>query len=63
MTFTGSTRVGKIPLQQSSSTTKKLSLELGGNVPFIVCDDADLDVAGTSLKVCKLKTPVRHAFQ
>ena len=39
LTFTGSTRVGKILMQQSSNTLKKLSFELGGNAPFIVCDN------------------------
>ncbi len=43
--FTGSTRVGKILMEQSAPFLKKLSLELGGNAPFIVCDDADLDIA------------------
>jgi len=45
VSFTGSTQVGKLLMQQSSSTLKKLSLELGGNAPCIVFDDADLDVA------------------
>ncbi|MGO8953844.1 MAG: NAD-dependent succinate-semialdehyde dehydrogenase [Rhodomicrobium sp.] len=45
ITFTGSTRVGKILMEQSASTVKKVSLELGGNAPFIVFDDADLDKA------------------
>src|SRR5579883_1547239 len=45
LTFTGSTRVGKLLMQQSASTVKKVSLELGGNAPFIVFDDADLDKA------------------
>jgi len=45
VTFTGSTAVGKKLLQQSSITLKKVSLELGGNAPFIVFDDADLDAA------------------
>lgn len=43
VTFTGSTNVGKILMKQSSSTLKKLSFELGGNAPFIVFEDADLD--------------------
>ncbi|MGC6378084.1 NAD-dependent succinate-semialdehyde dehydrogenase [Bisgaard Taxon 45] len=43
LTFTGSTRVGKILMAQSASTVKKLSLELGGNAPSIVFDDADLE--------------------
>ena len=45
MTFTGSTEVGRILMQQSAHTLKKMSLELGGNAPLIVFDDADLDVA------------------
>lgn len=45
LTFTGSTEVGRLLMQKSASTVKKLSLELGGNAPFIVFDDADLDAA------------------
>jgi len=45
ITFTGSTEVGRLLMKQSSSTVKKLSLELGGNAPFIVFDDADLEAA------------------
>jgi len=45
LTFTGSTEIGKKLMQQCASTLKKLSLELGGNAPFIVFDDADLDLA------------------
>jgi succinate-semialdehyde dehydrogenase/glutarate-semialdehyde dehydrogenase len=45
VTFTGSTEVGKKLMAQSASTLKKLSMELGGNAPFIVFDDADLDAA------------------
>jgi succinate-semialdehyde dehydrogenase/glutarate-semialdehyde dehydrogenase len=45
LSFTGSTEVGRILLRQSADTVKKLSLELGGNAPFIVFDDADLDAA------------------
>lgn len=45
LSFTGSTRIGKLLMQQSAATVKKLSLELGGNAPFIVFDDADLDAA------------------
>ncbi|MBL6853538.1 MAG: NAD-dependent succinate-semialdehyde dehydrogenase [Alphaproteobacteria bacterium] len=43
--FTGSTEIGKLLMRQSASTVKKVSLELGGNAPFIVFDDADLDAA------------------
>lgn len=45
VSFTGSTEVGRILLRQSADTVKKLSLELGGNAPFIVFDDADIDEA------------------
>jgi succinate-semialdehyde dehydrogenase / glutarate-semialdehyde dehydrogenase len=45
LTFTGSTEVGRLLMAQSAPTVKKLSLELGGNAPFIVFDDADLDAA------------------
>lgn len=45
LTFTGSTAVGKLLAEQSAATVKRVSLELGGNAPFIVCDDADLDAA------------------
>jgi len=45
LSFTGSTAIGKQLMGQSSATLKKLSLELGGNAPFIVFDDADLDAA------------------
>src|SRR5260221_6010222 len=45
LSFTGSTEVGKVLMEQCAGTVKKLSLELGGNAPFIVFDDADLDAA------------------
>jgi succinate-semialdehyde dehydrogenase/glutarate-semialdehyde dehydrogenase len=45
ITFTGSTEIGKLLMQQCASTVKKVSLELGGNAPFLVFDDADLDAA------------------
>jgi succinate-semialdehyde dehydrogenase/glutarate-semialdehyde dehydrogenase len=45
LSFTGSTEIGRLLMRQSASTIKKLSLELGGNAPFIVFDDADLDAA------------------
>lgn len=47
ISFTGSTEVGKLLLRQCAGTVKKVSLELGGNAPFIVFDDADLDLAVT----------------
>ncbi|KAM0258669.1 hypothetical protein ACHAQJ_003677 [Trichoderma viride] len=55
VSFTGSTPVGKILMNQSSSTLKKLSFELGGNAPFIVFEDADLEVALKSLIGCKFR--------
>lgn len=45
LSFTGSTRIGKLLMRQSADSVKRLSLELGGNAPFIVFDDADLDAA------------------
>lgn len=45
LSFTGSTRVGKLLMRQAADTLKKVSLELGGNAPFIVFDDADIDAA------------------
>ena len=45
MSFTGSTKVGKILMEQCAQTMKRMSLELGGNAPFIVFDDADIDAA------------------
>src|SRR6185312_202595 len=45
ITFTGSTEVGKMLIEKSASTVKKVSMELGGNAPFLVFDDADLDRA------------------
>ena len=45
LSFTGSTQVGRILMQQSAPTLKKLSLELGGNAPFVVFEDADVDAA------------------
>ncbi len=45
LSFTGSTQIGQLLMRQSADTVKKLSLELGGNAPFIVFDDADLDAA------------------
>ncbi|PMX28238.1 MULTISPECIES: NAD-dependent succinate-semialdehyde dehydrogenase [unclassified Pseudomonas] len=45
LSFTGSTRIGQLLMSQCAATIKRLSLELGGNAPFIVFDDADLDLA------------------
>jgi len=55
ITFTGSTPVGKHLARESAGTLKKLSLELGGNAPFIVFDDADLDAAVDGLMVSKFR--------
>ncbi|SAL64324.1 succinate-semialdehyde dehydrogenase (NAD(P)(+)) [Caballeronia cordobensis] len=55
ITFTGSTPVGKYLARESAGTLKKLSLELGGNAPFIVFDDADLDAAVTGLMASKFR--------
>ncbi|MDX3894634.1 NAD-dependent succinate-semialdehyde dehydrogenase [Pusillimonas sp.] len=55
LSFTGSTRVGKLLMSQCASTIKKVSLELGGNAPFIVFDDADLDAAVAGLMVSKYR--------
>lgn len=55
ITFTGSTRVGKILMSQCSDTIKKMSLELGGNAPFIVFDDADLDAAVEGAMIAKFR--------
>jgi succinate-semialdehyde dehydrogenase / glutarate-semialdehyde dehydrogenase len=55
ISFTGSTEVGKVLMAQCASTVKKLSLELGGNAPFIVFDDADLDAAVEGAVVSKYR--------
>ncbi len=55
ITFTGSTNVGRILLKQSAETIKKVSLELGGNAPFIVFDDANLDAALQGAMVAKYR--------
>lgn len=55
LSFTGSTQVGKILMEQSASSVKKLSLELGGNAPFIVFDDADVDAAVEGAMVAKFR--------
>src|SRR5476649_2742095 len=59
LSFTGSTEVGRILMRQSADTIKKLSLELGGNAPFIVFDDADLDAAAEGL----IQSKYRNAGQ
>ncbi len=55
ISFTGSTAVGKKLIAATASTVKKLSLELGGNAPLIVCADADLDKAAVSGAGCKFR--------
>ncbi len=55
ISFTGSTEVGKILMRQAASTVKKVGLELGGNAPFIVFDDADLDAAVEGAMVSKFR--------
>ncbi|CUM66273.1 uncharacterized protein PRCAT00003934001 [Priceomyces carsonii] len=56
VSFTGSTAVGKILMKQSSSTLKKLSMELGGNAPFIVFDDVDIDSAADGVIASKFRS-------
>ena len=55
LSFTGSTEVGRILMQQCAPTIKKLSLELGGNAPFIVFDDADIDSAVEGALISKYR--------
>jgi len=55
LSFTGSTEVGKVLMRQCADTVKKLSLELGGNAPFVVFDDADLDQAVDGLIASKFR--------
>jgi len=55
ITFTGSTGVGRILLAQAAPQVKKCSMELGGNAPFIVFDDADLDAAVEGAIICKFR--------
>src|SRR5713101_5422687 len=53
--FTGSTEIGKLLMAQCAKQVKKVSLELGGNAPFIVFDDADLEEAVTGVLICKFR--------
>ncbi|OXB71417.1 UNVERIFIED_CONTAM: hypothetical protein H355_015248 [Colinus virginianus] len=55
ISFTGSTRVGKLLMQQAAMTMKRVSLELGGNAPFIIFEDADIDEAVQALVACKFR--------
>jgi len=61
LSFTGSTEVGRALMKQCADTIKKLSLELGGNAPFIVFDDADLDAAVEGAIASNTATPARPA--
>lgn len=55
LTFTGSTHVGKILMEQCSATVKKVGLELGGNAPFLIFNDADLDAAVAGVMASKFR--------
>jgi succinate-semialdehyde dehydrogenase/glutarate-semialdehyde dehydrogenase len=55
ISFTGSTGVGKMLAKLATSTLKRVSLELGGNAPFIVFEDADLDLAVEGAMFCKFR--------
>jgi succinate-semialdehyde dehydrogenase / glutarate-semialdehyde dehydrogenase len=55
ISFTGSTEIGRLLLEQAAGTIKKVSMELGGNAPFIVFDDADLDAAADGLMASKFR--------
>ena len=55
LTFTGSTEVGKLLMEQCAATVKRTSMELGGNAPFIVFDDADIDEAVKGAIICKFR--------
>ena len=55
VTFTGSTEIGKVLIRQSADSVKKVSMELGGNAPFIVFDDADLDAAIEGAMISKYR--------
>ena len=58
ISFTGSTAVGKLLMQQCAGTVKRMSLELGGNAPFIVIDDAELNQAIEGARVSKFRNMV-----
>jgi len=55
LSFTGSTEIGKLLMRQCAGQVKKVSLELGGNAPFLVFDDADLDAAVAGAIMCKFR--------
>jgi succinate-semialdehyde dehydrogenase/glutarate-semialdehyde dehydrogenase len=55
ISFTGSTKVGKMLAKLATDTLKKVSLELGGNAPFVVFDDADVELAVQGIMDCKFR--------
>jgi succinate-semialdehyde dehydrogenase/glutarate-semialdehyde dehydrogenase len=55
LTFTGSTEVGRLLYRKAADTVKKISLELGGHAPFLIFDDADLDLAVREVVACKYR--------
>ena len=55
LSFTGSTRVGSLLLQQAAARVINCSMELGGNAPFVVCDDADIDAAVDGAMIAKMR--------
>src|SRR5699024_6616565 len=55
ITFTGSTRVGKLLMEKSAKTVKRISMELGGHAPFIVFDDADIEIAASDVLDTKFR--------
>ncbi len=55
LTFTGSTNIGKVLMRQCADTVKKMSMELGGNAPFVVFDDAEIDAAVNGAIACKYR--------
>ena len=62
LSFTGSTEVGRIILEQCAGTIKKVSMELGGNAPFIIFADADLERAVAGVMIQSFATADRRAF-
>jgi succinate-semialdehyde dehydrogenase/glutarate-semialdehyde dehydrogenase len=55
ISFTGSTRIGKLLIEQCAQTVKKVTMELGGNAPFIIFEDANLEKAAEGLLLCKFR--------
>jgi succinate-semialdehyde dehydrogenase/glutarate-semialdehyde dehydrogenase len=62
VTFTGSTEIGKVLLAQCATTVKRTSMELGGNAPFIVFEDADIESAVKGAMVSKYRNAGQPAF-